>query len=243
MSELTAAAFGSEPAEPYARALRAETGSLRLHAVGDAAHTLLDVARFLGDPDAAETRIARMLHGPVLDVGCGPGRMVRASLDAGRPALGLDVSPAAVQIAQTRGLPVVHGSIFDTVPGHGTWRSVLLLDGNIGIGGDPAALLARCAQIMHTTGHLLVETHPDRARDRVFEGVLANEEGDVSAPFPWAEVGRRALRRHARGADLEPVGQFRSGARHFARYAHRGMSAAGDPGRGAEAEVSGEAVA
>ena len=34
------------------------------------------------------------------------------------------------------------------MPGEGAWDTVLLADGNIGIGGDPAALLRRCAQML-----------------------------------------------------------------------------------------------
>ena len=36
-----------------------------------------------------------------------------------------------------RGVNVLERSVFAGVPGQGRWRSVLLLDGNIGIGGDP----------------------------------------------------------------------------------------------------------
>ena len=36
--------------------------------------------------------------------------------------------------------------VFGAVPGAGRWRTILLLDGNIGIGGAPAALLRRAAR-------------------------------------------------------------------------------------------------
>lgn len=219
MSDVTMPLFGAGSSEPYARALRTQTGALHLHGVAEATRTPLNVARFLGAPDEIDSRIARTMPGPVLDVGCGPGRMVRAALDAGNAALGLDVSSAAVEIARERGLPVRHGSVFDPVPDEGAWRSILLLDGNIGIGGDPTALLARCVQLMHPHASVLIETHPDRRRDRSFEGVLLDEQGGTSLPFPWAEVGRRPLRRHARLAGLAPVHQWHEGERHFARYA------------------------
>lgn len=223
MTEVAVAGFGAGSTEPYARALRTQTGALHLHAVAERTRTPLDVARFLGEPDDVDARIARSVPGPVLDVGCGPGRMVRATLDAGREALGLDVSGAAVEIARGRGLPVQQGSVFEPVPREGSWQSVLLIDGNIGIGGDPTALLARCVQLLHPGGCVLIETHPDRRRDRSFEGVLRDAEGGSSLPFPWAEVGRRPLRRHARRAGLALVHQWRADGRHFARYAREGF--------------------
>ena len=53
--------------------------------------------RFLAAADATDHAVLARSRGPVLDLGCGPGRMVRAALLAGRPALGVDVSPAAVR--------------------------------------------------------------------------------------------------------------------------------------------------
>ena len=35
--------------------------------------------------------------------------------------------------------------MFEPLPGEGRWGTVLLLDGNVGIGGDPVALLERAA--------------------------------------------------------------------------------------------------
>ncbi len=48
-------------------------------------------------------------------------------------------------------------SVFDRVPGAGRWRTALLLDGNIGIGGDPAALLRRVAELLRRDGTVLCE--------------------------------------------------------------------------------------
>ena len=94
--------------------------------------------RWADDPDAADLTTLIGLAGPVLDIGCGPGRMVRAALDAGLAALGVDVSAAAVAHCRDAGLPVLHRSVFDRMPHEGRWWGALLLDGNIGIGGDVA---------------------------------------------------------------------------------------------------------
>ena len=65
-------------------------------------------------------------------------------------ALGLDAAAAASEIALARGAPVLQRSIFASVPGAGRWCSALLQDGNIGIGGDPEALLARIRALLRS---------------------------------------------------------------------------------------------
>lgn len=55
-----------------------------------------------------------------------------------RAAVGLDVTPGMVRLARTRGAPVLRGSVFEDLTGG--WGTVLLLDGNIGIGGGRVLL-------------------------------------------------------------------------------------------------------
>jgi 2-polyprenyl-3-methyl-5-hydroxy-6-metoxy-1,4-benzoquinol methylase len=68
--------------------------------------------RFRGDPrEVLEVTRGRYLellraHGPVLDVGCGKGELVEALVQAGVPAVGIDLDPAMVDEAQARGLDV-----------------------------------------------------------------------------------------------------------------------------------------
>jgi len=204
--------------DPYEHALRA-TVTVTLHDLGRSRAVPFDVDRFLAEADETERALARAASGPVLDVGCGPGRMLRAALDAGHSALGVDVSPTAVSIARSRGLPVLQRSVFDPLPAEREWGSVLLLDGNLGIGGDPGALLRRCAALLRPRGRVVAETHPDARRDHRFLGHLRDDRGARGASFPWAEVGRHALRRYAHAAGLEPVREWRSGSRRFAEYA------------------------
>ncbi len=56
-----------------------------------------------------------------------------------------------LDIARRHGVNVLERSIFDHVPGAGRWRTALLLDGNIGIGGDPVALLERLGDLLGTS--------------------------------------------------------------------------------------------
>ncbi|KIU02354.1 SAM-dependent methyltransferase [Frigoribacterium sp. MEB024] len=226
------ATFGSGGAEPYARALRHE-GLLQLvrvtggagrpaspPAAGDADEAF-DVARWSADADAADLTTLDDETGPVLDIGCGPARMVRAAVDRGLTVLGLDVSPTAVAMAREAGLPVAGGSVFDPLPREGQWNLALLLDGNVGIGGDPTALLTRCAEILTATGSIVVETAPEASLDDSYEAHVVDDQGHASATFPWAEVGREALHRHAKRSGLRVVQTWSVDGRTFCRLRAR----------------------
>lgn len=171
--------------------------------------------RFLARADRVERRLLASTRGSVLDVGCGPGRMVAEALRVGRRALGVDVSPGSVRLVEKRGLPVHLGSVFDDVPGAGSWDVVLLLDGNVGIGGDPAALLRRCADIGSATTRLVVETADQRGLDRRFTGWVSTPGAEDSAGFPWAELGADALVAPAALSGWTPVREVGRRGRSF----------------------------
>ena len=145
------------------------------------------IERWIGQADAIDERALAGLAGPVLDVGCGPGRHVCALARRGVVALGIDVSATAVTIARAAGARAIVGSIFGPVPWSGRWESALLLDGNIGIGGRPERLLGRVGELLAPGGQILVElAAPSRATVRTqirLETVRA-----ASDWFDWAEV-------------------------------------------------------
>jgi hypothetical protein len=114
---------------------------------------------------------------------------------------------------------MVRRDVFGPLPGEGTWGHVLLVDGNIGIGGDVAALLARCAELATPDGEIVVETHPDPHRDARFTGRLADAEGHASAEFPWAEIGVLPLEALAGRLGLGLRQSWVIGDRGFARLA------------------------
>jgi len=178
----------------------------------------LPTERWLAGAGPADLRLLRRARGPVLDVGCGPGRHVRALAALGIAALGLDTSPAAVRVARERGTEVVHGSVFDVVPAAGGWRTVLLLDGNVGIGGDPTALLRRLADLLTDDGTVLCECDPPGSGVRA--GPLRLEHADgTSRWFPWAHVSVDAVDAAAAPAGLVVRSRWEDGGRWFAELA------------------------
>lgn len=140
----------------------------------------------------------------------------------GLPALGVDVSATAVGLARTAGLPVLRRSVFDLVPAARMFATVLLMDGNVGIGGSPGELLAHCRSLLGVGGNLVAEVDGEPEVDRTFTGVLHAGDGACSASFPWAEVGHVALARHGRRAGLTLVNRWSDSGRTFVELEHGG---------------------
>jgi SAM-dependent methyltransferase len=181
---------------------------------GDVIH--LPVDRWRDPPDAPEMTLLGALADPVLDVGCGPGRIVTALAAAGRVALGVDPSPAAVHEARRRRAPVLRRSVFGALPGERRWGTVLLLDGNVGIGGDPAALLRRAAELLRPAGQVVAEVERPGAATRSL--TVRVESPEAAGPwFPWARVGADDFAGLAAGAGLVPEGLAAEHGRWFAR--------------------------
>lgn len=174
----------------YESALDAGAALTARHASG--ATQLLAVNRWLADADPVDERVVDRAPGPVLDVGCGPGRHVGALARRGVAVLGLDASPLAVRLASARGGLAILGDVFSHGLELGVWETVLLLDGNLGIGGDPSALLERVSGFLTPTGRVLVEVEPPGSG--ISLQPIRLERGDhVSAWFPWARVGADAI--------------------------------------------------
>jgi SAM-dependent methyltransferase len=182
--------------------------------VEDGRVVALDVRRWMAATDQVDEKLLERARGPVLDVGCGPGRHVRALHTRGVTALGLDISPTAVALARRRGAPVMRRSVFDSLPGHGRWRTALLLDGSVGIGGDPVALLRRVREILHPRGRVLVEVEPSHVPT---ESMVVRIETHLSESpwFPWARVSVEGVDDLAAEAGMVHAESWEDGGRWF----------------------------
>ncbi|MGN9913384.1 DUF2064 domain-containing protein [Phytohabitans sp. LJ34] len=165
--------------------------------------TRLPVWRWRATPEAAVRDLLGRCTGPTLDVGCGPGRLTAALAAQGVAALGIDTSAGAIAQARRRGGSTLRRDVFAPLPAEGRWAHILLVDGNIGIGGDPVTLLRRCAALLRPGGTVLAEVDP--ANTGLWRGYahLAFGHSAVRTPsFRWARLGVAAIHRLAATAGL-----------------------------------------
>lgn len=162
---------------------------------------VVPVGRWASPANASDRVLLGHCVGSVLDVGCGPGRMAAHLSRVGHRVLGVDILPEAVEMTRRRGVPAAHQDVFDPLPGEGRWDTALLADGNIGIGGDPVALLRRLAVALAPEGRAVVDlAAPGTGLQRRL--VVLEAEGLHSVPFAWALVGPERIEDVARAAGL-----------------------------------------
>ena len=187
----------------------------RLLRLADGRLVPLPVARWSGPISEADESMLASAEGPVLDVGCGPGRLTAALHQRGVEVLGLELVPELPVLARLAGAPVLLGDVFAPVPRAGSWRTVLLADGNVGIGGDAVRMLRRVRALLSADGHVVCELHPEA--DGVASGPVRLEGlGVTSAWFPWALLGTGALTETAAGAGLAVERTWETAGRTFA---------------------------
>ena len=135
-----------------------------------------------------EVRVLSGVEPAAIDIGCGPGRIAHALAVRGVPAMGIDVSPSALSHARRTGASVIERSVFDPLPAEGRWGTAILLDGNIGIGGDPVALLSRVSEVIANGGLVLAEVGAPGTETDVRQ-VRLRVHGEEPGPwFCWARV-------------------------------------------------------
>ncbi|GAC1610610.1 MAG: class I SAM-dependent methyltransferase [Mycobacteriales bacterium] len=214
------------PADLYDAALRAHNAgdftALTARACGWS--WTLPVARWCAeteDPDVAALAWLRTelpVRAAVIDLGCGPGRHSANLLAQGLRVLGVDISARAVELARARGVDARLGDVLGPLPapvrGGGGWDAVLLLDGNIGLGGDPTLLLCRVRDLLTPRGVVLVELDKDGITDNV--EVQLSDGVSNSTPFRWSRLGADRLADVACVAGLHVLGPRTIGGRVFA---------------------------
>ena len=197
----------------YERALAAGS-ELRL-VDGSGAAAVLPVAAWTASSTPGDDGLLDRCRGPVLDVGCGPGRLAAALLARGIPALGVDIAPGAVVLARARGALALARSVYERLPGERRWATVLLADGNVGIGGQPARLLRRVAQLLAPGGRLLVELAAPGSPSGPVTVRLVDDLG-TSDEFRWARLAVDDVERVAVAAGLVVAERWTQARRWFA---------------------------
>ncbi len=140
--------------------------------------------------------VTQMCSGPTIELGCGPGRLVARLIQRGIPALGIDRSATAIHLAGRGGAPALLGDVFEPSPasgrcpqpGTGLWQTVLLVDGNVGLGGDPLRILGRAAELLCRGGRCVAEFDVEAIGIRA-RWVRLESARDVGPWFRWASVG------------------------------------------------------
>jgi SAM-dependent methyltransferase len=201
----------------FAEALRGEPCSVQGLPEGE---ELLPVHRWVRSVTPSDRAVLAQCRGATMDVGCGPGRMSAHLLEQGHAVLGVDIVREAVEQARTRGVSAIRRNVFDPMPGEGRWDTVLLADGNIGIGGAPEALLRRCAELVDRSGRVVCDLAQPGTGVSVHEALLVSGERRTKT-FPWARVGADAIDELATSAGLQVDRVRQHGDRWFAVLGHR----------------------
>jgi len=196
------------------RAARGDGASLTVLDQRGALMREFDAATWSADRRAGDESLVARCRPYTIDLGCGPGRLGAALATAGRPVLGVDISPQAVRYTRRRGVPALLADALGPLPGEGSWRTALLADGNIGIGGDPVRLLRRTRRLLHAGGRVLVEVDPPGHGS--WRGHVALSDGHtVSQVFAWAFVGADQIAALAEAAGLRVLEHWTEAGRWF----------------------------
>jgi SAM-dependent methyltransferase len=175
----------------------------------------LPVSTWNQSADPGDLAVLAQCVGPTLDIGCGPGRMTQHLAERGHAVLGIDVVPEAVFQTRDRGVAAMLRNVFEPLPGEGRWGTALLADGNIGIGGDPKALLIRSAELLQPGGRVVVDlAAPGTGLET--RTIRLETRSRYSRPFQWSVVGVDAIGMLAAGAGLVVERLHQHGDRWFA---------------------------
>lgn len=198
--------------EIFSHALRGEPCYLVAPGLG---RSRLPVQDWNRSADGGDQRLLELCVGATLDVGCGPGRLTAELAARGHITMGVDIVDESIGQTRERGGTALQRDIFHHVPGEGRWRTALLADGNIGIGGNPIRLLDRIRRILSPGGIVVIEVEPSETTTATLQAYLECACGQ-SPPFGWAVVSIQDLPGIAARAGLRVAHRSSCGTRQFA---------------------------
>ena len=136
-------------------------------------------------------------HGPVADVGCGPGQAAGHLAARGLDVVGVDISPKMLEIAREAHPEVAfrEGSMLALPAGRGDWAAIVALYAILHL--DEAQLqraFAEFARVLRPGGLLLVSVHVgrERRREERWWGMPAELTGYFHDPDELEELMVRA---------------------------------------------------
>jgi SAM-dependent methyltransferase len=112
-----------------------------------------------GDWAPEEQEVFELVRGRVLDVGCGAGRHCLEAAHRGLAAVGIDISPGAVEVCRRRGVEDVRLlALADIDTSLGCFDTVLMLCGNFGlVGTEPVRILRNLHDLTTVRGRILLD--------------------------------------------------------------------------------------
>ncbi len=124
---------------------------------------------------AHERKVMRAVHGRVLDVGCGAGRVALHLEPRGHDVVSIDIAPGALRTARERGVRDVRGmAASDVRLAHGPFDSIVMFGNNAGLLRDARHgpwLLRRFARLTGDDGVVVASTvDPYETTDPVHRG-------------------------------------------------------------------------
>ena len=181
----------------------------------------LDLGFYLGtEPTPSETKALRYAHGKILDVGCGPGRILKFLQIHGQDAVGFDIDQVVIQLCQERGIRKAFVESYDNIDRFSPVDTVLWLNRTLCTAGSLPrieSLLASSRRCCSKEGILIfdsVEVRPNLANDG--PGVLQTSvhfrySEKVGEPFRRTCFSSNIAERMLQKSGWKPIDTIRDG--------------------------------